>query len=138
MVALRCVPSDFVNPFVVWPLVTAVCGGLLLLEALALYVSAPRWQRAVSRPWVTLVPIAAAIWAFVLAAWALAQSLTFVAWCAGFRQSRLAEQAFAVRAIAALVNVTVWATAALLIVGAIMVLARIVLRQTKVRAGDHT
>jgi hypothetical protein len=49
-----CVPGDFVNPFPPLLQITAVCGGLLSLQALALFVAARRfssarllaWQRA--------------------------------------------------------------------------------------------
>jgi hypothetical protein len=83
-----CVPGDFVNPFPPLLSITAVCGGLLSLQALALFAAARRLyparlsarQRAIYTE-VYRITVGAAIGAWGLTGWAWWQAQHFSNTC---------------------------------------------------------
>ena len=130
LVPVRCIPSDFINPFSPLYVTTATCSGLLLLQVLALFLISKstlatfqrRWQNwAKPMPLLLLVSAGATLGAGGLTVWIWLQSRSFIPWCAGF-VINLSGQAAAYHTAEDGVQITVKATACLLLAGLIAVL----------------
>lgn len=123
-VPVRCIPSDFINPFPPLYVTTAVCSALLLLQVLLLFLTSKGMPVVLQRRWqklVLLISAGAALGAMGLTVWIWLQSHSFIAWCSPIRE-RLSAQNDAYHAAEAGVLITVTVTALLLLVGLAMAL----------------
>ena len=130
LVPVRCVPSDFINPFPPLYSTTALCSVLLFLQTLLLFwafsgslVPLQRGWRHWAKSLVLLLTAGAALGTGGLTGWIWLQSRSFIVWCAGFARD-LSGQESAYQAAERGMQLTVMVTVFLLLVGLIVVLLR--------------
>ena len=130
LVPVRCVPSDFMNPFPSLYGTTALCSVLLLLQTLALFWFFRGSLAPLQRCWqgwakslVVLLTTAVALGGVGLTIWIWLQSRSFIVWCAGFARD-LSGQEAAYQTAKWGMQIIVIVTAFLLLVSLIVVLLR--------------
>lgn len=133
MLFARCLPSDFVNPFLPWRIPLAICVALLLAATVALARVFRAGRRTRLEAVVAVVVGAATLVVILAAALLWGASLSFIAWCSPVDRGAMEYQTQLAQASPIITYSVIGVTAVLLA----LLLATLSVRRFSPRGGRY-